>query len=85
VIGEFLPVIMSHDKRSALPALREVPALVMVGGRDLLTPAEHSLAIAAALPDAELIELPGAGHLALMESAAETNVALSAFLSGVAR
>jgi pimeloyl-ACP methyl ester carboxylesterase len=84
VIGEFLPVIMSHDKRAALPALREVPALVMVGERDLLTPPAHSRAIAAALPDAELVVLPSAGHLALMESAAETNLALTTFLTGAA-
>jgi pimeloyl-ACP methyl ester carboxylesterase len=83
VIGEFLPVIMSHDKKTALPALRKVPVLVMVGEKDLLTPASHSRAIAAELPDAQLEELPGAGHLALMQCADATNAALTTLLEDV--
>jgi pimeloyl-ACP methyl ester carboxylesterase len=83
VIGEFLPVIMSHDKRAALPALQAVPTLVMVGEKDLLTPAAHSRAIAGALPDASLVELPGAGHLALLEQPEATNSALTEFLESL--
>ena len=85
VIGEFLPVIMSHDKRAALPALQAVPTLVMVGGKDLLTPPAHSRAIATALPAARLVELPEAGHLALMEAPEATNTALVEFLDEVPR
>lgn len=83
VIGEFLPVIMSHDKRAALPALQAVPTLVMVGDKDLLTPSAHSRAIAAALPHATLVELPGAGHLALLEQPEPTNAALTEFLESL--
>lgn len=83
VIGEFLPVIMSHDKRAALPALQAVPTLVMVGDKDLLTAPAHSRAIAAALPDATLVELPGAGHLALVEQPEATNAALIDFLESL--
>lgn len=83
VIGEFLPVIMSHDKRAALPALQAVPTLVMVGDKDLLTPPAHSRAIAAALPEASLVELPEAGHLALLEQPEATNAALAEFLESL--
>jgi len=41
--------------------------LVLVGTRDLLTPPEHSEAIAAELPDAELLIVRGAGHLVMLE------------------
>jgi pimeloyl-ACP methyl ester carboxylesterase len=81
VLGEFLPVVMSYDKRDALPPLARVPTVIVVGTRDLLTSPDHSAAIAAALPDAELVELPGAGHLALMERASETNEILRKFLT----
>lgn len=80
VIGEFLPIVMAHDKRNALPALRGVPALVIVGERDALTPVEHSQAIAAALPRSDLRIVTSAGHLAMMERPAEVNAALREFL-----
>ena len=38
------------------------PALVVWGGRDRYLPARFGPAYAAALPNSELIELPGAGH-----------------------
>jgi pimeloyl-ACP methyl ester carboxylesterase len=49
------------DLRAA-PAALTVPALVLVGARDRLTPPAQSRALTAALPDAELIEIPDAGH-----------------------
>lgn len=81
VLGEFLPVVMAHDKRGALPALARVPTLIMVGSRDALTSPEHSVAIAAAVPGARSVLLDGAGHLALMERPDETNEALREFLT----
>jgi pimeloyl-ACP methyl ester carboxylesterase len=44
-----------------------VPAVVLVGGRDRLTPPEHGRRIAAALPDAELVEVEVAGHVLPLE------------------
>ena len=37
--------------------------------------------MAAALPDAELVEVPGAGHLAPLEQPAIVNAALERFLA----
>lgn len=85
VIAEFLPVVTNHDKRAALPALRALPVLVLVGGSDVLTPPAHSEAIAAALPDATLQVFDGAGHLALMELAGATCTALEQFLAAIPR
>jgi pimeloyl-ACP methyl ester carboxylesterase len=36
---------------------------VVVGSRDLLTPPRLGRAIAAAIPGARLVEVPGAGHM----------------------
>jgi 3-oxoadipate enol-lactonase len=40
-----------------------VPTTVVVGSRDMLTPPRLSRGLAAAIPGARLIELPGAGHM----------------------
>jgi pimeloyl-ACP methyl ester carboxylesterase len=47
-----------------------VPALVVVGEQDAVTPPEAAHAMAGALPDAELVVLPGAGHLTPLEDPA---------------
>jgi pimeloyl-ACP methyl ester carboxylesterase len=67
VIAEFYPALMGHDKAACLDVLRDVPAVVLAGGRDRLTPVEHSRRIAAALPDAELVEVEVAGHVLPLE------------------
>ncbi|WP_114452327.1 alpha/beta fold hydrolase [Halopolyspora algeriensis] len=44
------------------------PALVVVGEEDTITPPEIARDVTAVLPDAELVTLPGAGHLSAMET-----------------
>lgn len=80
VVAEFFPVFAAHDKTEALGVLHGVPTLVMGGGRDRLTPPEHSEAIAAALPQAELRILPEAGHLLMLEEPDAVNAALAGLL-----
>ena len=63
----FLATFSDHDRAEALAALAHVPALVVVGEQDRLCPVEHSRAIAAALPQAELVVYPGAGHMVHLE------------------
>ncbi|HKS47277.1 MAG TPA: alpha/beta fold hydrolase [Amycolatopsis sp.] len=45
-----------------------VPALVVVGERDSLTPPDSARTMADALPDAELVIVPGAGHITPLEA-----------------
>ncbi|MEV5507745.1 alpha/beta fold hydrolase [Streptomyces orinoci] len=68
VVAEFYPALAGHDKSAALGAFAGVPVLVAAGDKDLVIPAAHSEVIAAALPDAELVLIPGAGHLLLLET-----------------
>lgn len=50
-----------YDTLAAAPEL-ELPALVIHGGADRIIPVEHGRRVAAALPAARWIEVPGAGH-----------------------
>ena len=67
VIAEFYDSFMSHDKLAALHVLRAVEVLVLVGAEDLLTPVDHSRAIAQALPHGRLVVVEDAGHMVALE------------------
>lgn len=56
------------------------PALVLVGGEDRALPPSRSRRIAAALPDARYVEIPGAGHLSALERPEVVTAAMEAFL-----
>lgn len=55
------------------------PALVIVGEEDELTPVAMSSAMAEALPDAELVVVPRAGHMPTVESPQVVATALTAY------
>ncbi|MFF9202443.1 alpha/beta fold hydrolase [Streptomyces sp. NPDC014986] len=67
VVAEYYPAFGDHDKTEALTRFADLPVLVLAGVRDLVTPGEHSEAIADLLPDAELVLVPDAGHLVMLE------------------
>jgi non-heme chloroperoxidase len=55
-----------------------VPTTVVVGTRDTLTPVAHARRIAGAVPGAELVVLPGRGHMLPFEATAEVADAIAA-------
>ncbi|MET7859500.1 alpha/beta hydrolase [Streptomyces sp. NPDC005318] len=67
VVAEFYPAFTEHDKSAALPAFLDVPVLILAGDKDLVTPSSHSETIADHLPEAELVIVPDAGHLVMLE------------------
>lgn len=73
----FLRGILAHDKLAALAALNAVPTTVIVGANDRLTPPSHARRIAAALPEARLLVVPGAGHMIGLERPEAVNTALA--------
>ncbi len=77
---DFRYEVAAHDRAKALAELAAVPAVVLVGGADLLTPVRHARAIVAELPRAELVVYPGAGHMLPMERSAEVAERISRFL-----
>src|ERR1700741_4626793 len=44
-----------------------VPTTVILGERDMMTPAKAGRALAAAIPNARTVVLPGAGHMMMAE------------------
>ncbi|MDL5203279.1 alpha/beta hydrolase [Streptomyces sp. ALI-76-A] len=67
VVAEYYPAFNDHDKTEALALFQDMPVLVLAGVGDLVTPSEHSEAIADLLPEAELVLVPDAGHLVILE------------------
>ncbi|NYH78528.1 pimeloyl-ACP methyl ester carboxylesterase [Actinopolyspora biskrensis] len=68
-VTDFLDTLGSHDRRAALAGLRSCEVLVLGGDSDRLIPFAHSEAIAAELPEAELVRVEGAGHMVILERA----------------
>ena len=62
----------------------DVPALVVVGEEDALSPLDVAQAVSEALPRARLARIPQAGHLSSLEDPQAFNAELRAFLEGVA-
>ncbi|MDP9341208.1 MAG: alpha/beta hydrolase, partial [Actinomycetota bacterium] len=82
VWGDGLAGILRMDFRHAVEHVR-VPSLVMVGDVDRITPPASALALKDALPDARLVVLKGAGHLAMMERHEQFNRVTERFLESV--
>lgn len=60
-------------------ATNSFPVLLIHGDADALIPRERARAIRAAVPRARLVELPGVGHMPMMELPQETAQALKIF------
>lgn len=60
-----------------------VPALVVVGEEDAISPPTEMAEIAAALPDATFVEIPTAGHMSPLENPGDFNAALLDFLASL--
>ena len=67
VIAELFPAFDAHDKLEALNVLNGVETLVLGGEQDRMTPADHSREMVARVPGAELVIIPEAGHLVMLE------------------
>lgn len=74
-----LAILESADLRDAAPALA-MPALVVTGGRDTLTPAGAGAWLADAMPDARLAPITEAAHIPFLSHPAEFAVAVAPFL-----
>ncbi|MGQ9723502.1 MAG: alpha/beta fold hydrolase [Candidatus Jordarchaeum sp.] len=70
------------EKFNVMERLKEInaPTLVIVGGRDILTPIWYSEEIASRIPNAELKVIPGCGHAFFLEKPDEFNKAVLEFL-----
>jgi pimeloyl-ACP methyl ester carboxylesterase len=69
-----------HSADDLLPSI-DVPCLVIAGGRDGFTPADRSRAMAAAIPNSELLEIPNASHTAPIEMPRLVDATVSDFVA----
>lgn len=76
VVSDFYQTLMDHDGTEGLRNLRECTALVIGAAKDALTPVEHTMHIASALPDAELLVVPDTGHMLMLERPAAVDAPL---------
>jgi pimeloyl-ACP methyl ester carboxylesterase len=72
-VADFHATFVDHQRITALAALAQVPTLVLCGSRDRICPLDHSQDIADALPHAQLVVYPGAGHMLILERADEVS------------
>jgi pimeloyl-ACP methyl ester carboxylesterase len=67
------------DSSGMIPSLK-IPVVVVHGAQDELIPVDRAREIKAALAQVYLAELPGTGHMPMMEKSQETAEALEKFL-----
>jgi pimeloyl-ACP methyl ester carboxylesterase len=83
-IGGFRSSLGEQQRLDTLTRLGDVPAAVLVGDRDRVTPPPCAASIAAALPGTELTVFPGAGHMLILERHAEVSATLAAIVERAA-
>lgn len=85
VLSHFYPEFARLDKSHVLAVGGWPPTTILVGDRDLLTPVDLSRRMAQALPHARLVEVPGAGHLVMIERSEAVNDEIVLLLKTVSR
>lgn len=73
-------VANAFDRMSAIASI-DVPARVIVGSADRMTPPKYSEYLASKMPQAELSLIEGAGHMLPMERPADVAEVMERFLS----
>jgi 3-oxoadipate enol-lactonase len=75
-----------RDRPDSTPTLGQirVPTLVVTGADDLLIPTKEAQTMRAAIPNAQLVSIPGAAHLSNCEQPDAFNKAVRDFLKSVA-
>ena len=81
-MGSLQGALLRHEVLASLPALRDKPVVIITGSDDRLTRPEHSARMAEDIgPSAELVVVPGAGHVVNQTRPVETNAALDRLLT----
>jgi len=84
VVARFCQALLSCDMRDSLPVLGTVPVTVVVGEKDRLIAARLGIELAAEIPGARLVWVPGAGHALILERPDVANRAITELLARVA-
>jgi len=76
VLFNDLSACNAYQNALAAAATITVPTTLILGERDMMTPAKAGNALAAALPNAHTVVMPGAGHMMMVERPDELLAAL---------
>lgn len=81
VYTAFWPLFVQLDLTDVLSAFTDLPTLVLVGDSDVMTPPRHARRLVEAIRTAELVVLPDAGHLLMLQWHDKVNDLLLALLA----
>jgi pimeloyl-ACP methyl ester carboxylesterase len=81
IIAGLTEAILGVDEDVGLAGLT-VPTRIVVGGHDRLTPTSLARRMVARAANAELLELPDAGHMTPLEAPVQVNAVLEELLTG---
>ena len=80
IAGAIQALISRPDSTPLLPTIH-LPTLILVGVEDTITPVANALEMQRLIGGAELVQIPGAGHLSNLEQPDAFDAALARFLS----
>ncbi len=78
-----LRALATRPDSAETAASMEVPAVVVVGEEDVLTPPADAAELAALLPQGNLVQIPRAGHMTPLEAPTQLNEEILVFLAGL--
>lgn len=81
VVAEFFPAFGALDMFDSVEVLGRVPTTIICGTEDKLTSIGHSRKLQARIPEAELMECEGAGHMVILEQHDRVNSALDQLIT----
>lgn len=82
VLAELVGGILGFDVRHRLSEI-DVPALVVVGSRDILTPLATAETVAEGLPNAEFVVFDGVGHMPMLQRRDEVTRLIERFVENL--
>lgn len=80
IIGDLLGLKDRPDSSSSLPEIK-VPTLLLYGADDQIIPQADMESMATAIPGAQFVVIPQAGHLLNLEQPEEFNQSVKVFLN----
>ena len=83
VIAQFYRALLGCDQHGVLGVLGRVPVTVVTGDRDRVVPPQLGTELAAEIPGARLVTVPGAGHAVMLERPDVVNDAITGLLGEI--
>ena len=81
VVADFFPTFGTIDKFETVHAMSSVPASIICGTHDRLTPIDHSRKLHDLIEGSSLLECEGAGHMVMLERHDQVNAELDQLLA----